>query len=147
MRVECFTAGRCWPARGGIGIYGAVLKSDGRVTWTDSGNLGRAGSTILCAKFAGAVIGLRKLAEMHDVHPEASLAFYLDDRQTAHMLNERWTVFQNDPHFALWKEARELFRPLHRDEMYFNWMNQSPAHELVAQTAKRYRIPLESWRA
>jgi hypothetical protein len=146
MRVECFTAGKCWPSQGGIGIYGAVIKTDGCVTWTDSGNLGRAGSTILCAKFAGAVCGLRKLAQEHVAHPEAMLALYLDDRQTVHMLNDRWTVGENDPHYRLWREARELFRPLDRHKMYFNWMNQSLAHELVAQTAQRYRIPLQESR-
>ena len=147
MRIECFTAGKCWPARGGVGIYAAVIKTDGRVTWTDSGNLGRAGSTILCAKFAGAVLGLRELTRLHVAHPEASLAFYLDDRQTKLMLDGAWSVLQNDAHFTLWKEARELFEPLDRDRMYFNWMNQSLAHELVAQTAKRFGIPLESRRA
>ncbi len=124
-----------------------MIKTDGRVTWTDSGHLGRRGGTILRAKFAGAIIGLRKLTEIHAQHPKASLAFYLDDRQTVHMLNGRWTVGANDPHYSLWKESRELFVPLDRDKIYFNWMNQSLAHELVAQTSKRYGIPTENRRA
>lgn len=138
MRIECFTAGKCWPARGGIGIYAAVIKTDGGVIWTDSGNLGRAGSTILAAKFAGAVVGLRELTKLHASHPAASLGFYLDDRQTKLMLDGSWSVAANDAHFTLWKEARDLFAPLDRDKMYYSWMNQSLAHELVAKTQRRY---------
>ena len=148
MRIEVFTSGRCVPAAGGIGIFGAVAKTDGVVSWTESGCTGRVGQTILSAKFAGIVVGLRKLRDEHVAHPEAALALYLDDRQTMLMLRERWTVGQNDAHYSLWKEARALFVPLDGDRMYFNWINANPAAELVAQTQRRYRLPeFESRRA
>ncbi len=143
MRLEVFTSGRSW---GGIGIFGCVEKVDGKVVWTESGCSGRVQQTLLSAKFAAAVIGLRKLRDEHVAHPEAALALYLDSRETMMMLRERWTVSQNEAHSLVWREARELFVPLDRDRMYFNWINANVAAELVTQTCKRYRIPVQESR-
>jgi hypothetical protein len=141
MRIEVFTAGSCVPAAGGIGIFGCVEKVDGKVVWTDSGHLGRNGGTLLRAKFGGAVCGLRKLTEEHRAHPDAALALYLDDRQTTLQLRGLWSVGKNEAHFALWREAQDLFFPLDKDRMYFNWIHSNLAAELVRQTMRRYGLP------
>ncbi len=141
MRVEVFASGRCVPSQGGIGIYGCVLKTDGVVTWTDSGCSGRVGQTILSAKFAGAIVALRKLTDEHEAHPESALALFVDDRQTKLQLDGTWIVGQSDLHFPLWKEARELYFVLNQyREFYLGWRNDNVAAELVAQTMRRHRL-------
>jgi len=141
MRIEVFASGRCVPSQGGIGIFGCVLKVDGRVVWTESGCSGRTGQTILSAKFAGAIVALRKLTDEHAEHPEAALALFVDDRQTKLQLDGTWPAGQNDCHFPLWKEAHELYFVLNEyREFYLGWMNNNVAQELVAQTMRRHSL-------
>jgi hypothetical protein len=140
MRIEVFASGRCVPSQGGIGIFGCVLKVDGRVVWTESGCSGRTAQTILSAKFAGIVIGLRKLRDQHKEHPEAALALFLDDRQTKLILDGTWPVGQNDAHFTLWQEARELYRPLDHARIHLGWLNNNVSQELVSQTMRQHNL-------
>jgi hypothetical protein len=142
VRIEVLSSGKCVPSVGGIGIFGAVERSDGVVTWTESGCSGRTGQTILSAKFAGIVIGLRKLRDEHVAHPEAALALFVDDRQTKLQLDGSWMVGANEAHFALWQEARGLYVPLDQyREMYLGWLlRANVAQELVAQTMRRHSL-------
>jgi ribonuclease HI len=92
VRIAGFFAGICEPCSpGGVAAFGAVIKIDGAVAWSDSAIVAqRQEATTNVGRYRGAIVLLKKLHELQTANPEAHVILRTDSAATIGELEGAW---------------------------------------------------------